>query len=666
MKSITQRVRELFTFLLTGVFVVACFGAGPSLFAGPGLGRAVVANVSGSATLVYPDKTAHDYPQGHGKVVPGMSLSELHIIQTAKDGRLCLVLTPGAFLCVNPNTSIKLEKLENRTQGIPETGKDLIRWIEVTVQGGGIYVHAGTPTPLMNIKINTPVGEVFANGGDFVVMKNGEDWNVASTRSSVTFTRDRQPTTMPEGWAFNVSPSAGSAPKQLPVPAEELSSRFTVCKEFFPDLEPYVFNTSGVDMQGVKTWVDVPQLTDVGDAAVWSDVTPSQPVKEAVSVSSMPASSAAAGGGRWGEEKAWQWYSQAGTTRGVNYVPSYAVNSVEFWQAETFDPKLISKELAWAADSGFNSVRIPLQYKVWEADPKGFKNRVKEFVSLAKEHHLTVVPVLFDDMNVAGTDPTLGHQPDPVPGVNNSQWVSSPGAVAVTNRNVWDSLNAYVYDVVGAFRQDKQILFWDLYNTPGNGGLGEKSLALLDSTFTWAREMKPRQPLAVGVWADADNLMAARIIELSDIINFQSFGDAEQTRAKIALCEPYNRPILCTDWLMRQEGNSFKDILPVFQDKRVGWYSRGLVQGRSQLFVPEGGVAEIQPKGGSGTGLKPGQVRFDQGVVDMRKQFKAGEKRGEIQPAKPGIWQSDLLHSDGKPYDRSELDLIKRFRFTSG
>ena len=49
-------------------------------------------------------------------------------------------------------------------------------------------------------------------------------------------------------------------------------------------------------------------------------------------------------------------------------------------------------------------------------------------------------------------------------------------------------LEAYVRDVVGRFRGDGRILFWDLYNEPGNSQMGEKRLPLAADTFRWARE----------------------------------------------------------------------------------------------------------------------------------------------------------------------------------
>ena len=38
------------------------------------------------------------------------------------------------------------------------------------------------------------------------------------------------------------------------------------------------------------------------------------------------------------------------------------------WQADTFDPKTIDRELGWAQGLGMNTVRVFLHDLAWEAD----------------------------------------------------------------------------------------------------------------------------------------------------------------------------------------------------------------------------------------------------------------------------------------------------------
>jgi len=236
---------------------------------------------------------------------------------------------------------------------------------------------------------------------------------------------------------------------------------------------------------------------------------------------------------RWSKEKAWDWYRRVGEIRGCNYLPRTAVNSTEMWQAGTFDPNTIRQELGWARSAGYNSVRVFLQYVVWEADPEGFKKRLERFLRVAAEDAISVVLTPFCDCAFAGKEPYLGKQDDPIPGVHNSQWVPSPGHRRVVDRKAWPGLRAYIEDIVRTFGQDRRVLMWDLYNEPGNSGMGTKSLPLVKAAFRWARGQKPKQPLTVGLWRFSDDEMSASFIEMADVLSFHAYDAPRAVEAKI-------------------------------------------------------------------------------------------------------------------------------------
>ena len=294
------------------------------------------------------------------------------------------------------------------------------------------------------------------------------------------------------------------------------------------------------------------------------------------------------------------------------------------WQADTFDPRTIDEELEWAAKAGYNSVRVFLQYLVWQHDPDGLKKRIEQFLSIATNHSISTMLILFCDCSFAGKEPYLGEQDDPVPGVHNSGWVPCPGLERVADKSVWPRLEQYVKDIVGSFATDDRVLIWDLYNEPGNSNMGEKSLPLAESTFTWAREMNPIQPLTTGPWRDFTCSMSERPMALSDIISFHGYGNAEETSGRIELLRACGRPILCTEWLCRQSGNTFEEILPIFACHEIGWYHWGLVAGRTQTYMP--------------WGSKPGDPI-------------------------PTVWQHDTFHDNGTPYDANEMTLLASFDF---
>jgi hypothetical protein len=133
--------------------------------------------------------------------------------------------------------------------------------------------------------------------------------------------------------------------------------------------------------------------------------------------------------GRWSEKQANDWYRQQPWLVGANYIPANAINELEMWQAETFDPKTIDKELGWAAAIGMNTMRVFLHDLLWQQDAEGFKKRMDEFLRIAEKHGIKPMFVLFD--SVWDPLPQLGKQREPKPGVHNSGWLQSPGAKAL-------------------------------------------------------------------------------------------------------------------------------------------------------------------------------------------------------------------------------------------
>ena len=114
---------------------------------------------------------------------------------------------------------------------------------------------------------------------------------------------------------------------------------------------------------------------------------------------------------RWSASRAWAWYDEQPWLVGCNFLPSTSVNDIEMWQADTFDPQTIDRELGWAQDLGFNTVCVFLNYIVWESDAAGFK-AVGRFLGIAARG-IAVMPILFDDCNFAGRVAALADSPTP-------------------------------------------------------------------------------------------------------------------------------------------------------------------------------------------------------------------------------------------------------------
>jgi hypothetical protein len=134
---------------------------------------------------------------------------------------------------------------------------------------------------------------------------------------------------------------------------------------------------------------------------------------------------------RWTEERAKAWYGQQAWLVGSNYIPDDAINELEMWQAQSFNPGQIDKELGWAEDLGMNTMRVFLHDLVWQENPEGFRKRIDQFLEIASRHHIKPLFVLFD--SCWDPQPKLGMQHPPIPGVHNSGWVQSPGSAGLSD-----------------------------------------------------------------------------------------------------------------------------------------------------------------------------------------------------------------------------------------
>jgi hypothetical protein len=324
---------------------------------------------------------------------------------------------------------------------------------------------------------------------------------------------------------------------------------------------------------------------------------------------------------RWPAAKANEWYAAQPWLVGCNFIPSTAVNQLEMWQADTFDPTTIDRELGWAADKlRFNTVRVFLHDLAYAADPKGFKERVNKFLEIAERHKIRPMLVLFDDC--WNPDPKIGKQPAPRPGVHNSGWMRSPGPKVVNDPKNWGRLETYVTDVVTTFGKDKRVLAWDLYNEPGNEKQVNRSLPLLQATFAWARAANPDQPLTSGIWRYDAEFRKLNDYQLaaSDITSFHHYGKADELRRHIDDLKKLGRPVVCTEWMARTHHSNVATHLPVFAETGVACYNWGLVSGKTQTIYP--------------WGSKPGSPE-------------------------PKTWFHDLFRADGTPFDAREVELFR-------
>ena len=112
------------------------------------------------------------------------------------------------------------------------------------------------------------------------------------------------------------------------------------------------------------------------------------------------------------------------------------------------------------------------------------------------------------------------------------------------------------------------------------------------------------------------------MIANSDVISFHRYANFNGLKSFIKELKNHGRPVICTEWMARVKGSNFAIDLPLFKNEDVGCYQWGLVNGRTQC------------------------------------QYPWSNKRGGKVNPKTG-WFHDILHKDGTPYRKEEIDAIK-------
>ena len=323
---------------------------------------------------------------------------------------------------------------------------------------------------------------------------------------------------------------------------------------------------------------------------------------------------------RWTAQQANTWYKTQPFLVGANFIPSTAINQLEMWQADTFDPATIDKELGYAEGIGMNVMRVFLHNLVWEQDAEGFKKRIDQFLQIADKHHIKIMFVLFD--SCWNDDPQLGKQPAPVTGKHNSGWVRAPGTKRLFDSRTWAGLEQYTKGVLTAFANDKRVLVWDLFNEPTNSGYNDAVMPLLTKTFAWAQAVRPSQPITAGWWNDhelSNDLMFAQ----SDIITFHNYNEAPKLEAQIIdLQKRFGRPLICTEYMARTRNSTFQSSLPIFKKYKVGAINWGLVKGKTNT------------------------------IYAWNAPMPDGKE--------PPVWFHDIFRPDGSVFDPAETALIKQ------
>ncbi len=356
---------------------------------------------------------------------------------------------------------------------------------------------------------------------------------------------------------------------------------------------------------------------------------------------------------RWSKERAWEWYNSRPWIRGCNFMGSDCANRIDQWQELGFEErfKTADEELALAAKTGFNSIRIILEYIVWKEEHDGFMERLERYIELAHSHGISCMMVFGNDCMPPKTESWKPLKP----GVQHYDWgwhggrkVSQHGTFNTVGYHVLDepeiALEHYewVREIVTKYKDDERVIMWDVFNEIGNSNRKNLSLPHMKKFFEIIREINPIQPLTACLFQYPENFSdfsgylenltdtQQYIVDNSDIITFHSYGSYERNVMIIKTLKKLGRPIVNTEWLARCIGNNVQEMFPLFFLEGIGCYNWGLVAGKYQTYEPWNSVWD----------------QYEQNP-NLNWDFTK--------------WFHDLYRPSLHPYDPKEIEIIKRY-----
>lgn len=348
---------------------------------------------------------------------------------------------------------------------------------------------------------------------------------------------------------------------------------------------------------------------------------------------------------RWSAERAWEWKSQQPWWRGCNYMPADCENRIAQWQELDSERhfQTAAKELQEAHKIGLNSIRVILEFIVWDQEHDGFLRRLDRFLDLAWGNGISTVICFGNDCTVPKEDensrPHLGVQHYDRGyhgGRRKSQHGSYQGRIGYSLLDEDDTRERFfqmVDEIVRRYAQDERVILWDLFNEPGNSGRGDLSIPHVKRIFEVARGCRPQQPLTTAAYNTRGRRQPVEelALELSDVVSFHSYLPFPELVADVAEYKKLGRPMLCTEWLNRIANSNIREIFPFYYIMGIDCWMWGFVAGLYQTYEPHEAYWNMIKEG-----------RFP-AAFDITK------------------WQHDLLRPSLRPYDPGEVELIRHF-----
>lgn len=171
--------------------------------------------------------------------------------------------------------------------------------------------------------------------------------------------------------------------------------------------------------------------------------------------------------------------------QGFLYLPSYARSPFEV--LKKFDEEVIDRELGWAEDIGFNTIRPFISYNAYGLLGKEIAlERVEKLFSLSEKHGFKIHPMLFASptftidlgdrsrdseyistwIKVFGlTDEKSEIYRDFYDRFSQLWWPQEPGYTYMDKKH-WGKIDDFLSAILSSYKNDSRLLHWDLMIEP--------------------------------------------------------------------------------------------------------------------------------------------------------------------------------------------------------
>jgi hypothetical protein len=248
------------------------------------------------------------------------------------------------------------------------------------------------------------------------------------------------------------------------------------------------------------------------------------------------------------------------------------------------DQKTIERDLGYAKRVNLNSTRIWLSYLAYEKDPKGYIEKVRNYIRTSKQLGFSTMPILFNGNNL------------------------NPDTLKPEFRSRGD---AYVKAIVEAIKDEPGLLMWDIMNEPmTNDYIGH---APADQKQARQDEITAFVRYYLGSVKKFDSVDALTVgynysyqlegsADLVDVLSFHEYTTLRSTieqsyKTAEDVSKKFGKPMLNTETACIARSNPYDVVLQISEQHKTGWYLFNLmIQGYwgevHGLFYPDGTIRD--------------------------------------------------------------------------